>query len=82
MISIGRHIVNLENSVKTTFNSSNEVAIEAFLNGRLKFSDIVQVIDRVCQKIENKKLTSIEEIFEIDEISREMAKNAINFLTI
>ncbi len=57
-------------------NASNEVAVEKFLNNQIKFSDISIIVEMVLEKIisENYKANSLEEIYYIDEISRNLAK--------
>ncbi|MCX7905641.1 MAG: 1-deoxy-D-xylulose-5-phosphate reductoisomerase [Elusimicrobiales bacterium] len=57
----------------TILNASNEVAVEMFLNGMIKFNEIIEVVDKVlsmyCEN-KNKKVT-IEDIIEIDSWARE-----------
>lgn len=50
----------------TVLNAANEVAVEAFLNDRIKFLEIAEFVESVLSKYKNKLNFSIEDIIEID----------------
>jgi 1-deoxy-D-xylulose-5-phosphate reductoisomerase len=50
----------------TALNASNEVAVEAFLNGKILFSQISQLVDRVLQQTATQSIHSIEQLLELD----------------
>jgi 1-deoxy-D-xylulose-5-phosphate reductoisomerase len=54
------------NSIDTNssliFNMANEVAVEAFLNDKIGFLQITEVIEETLSKVEQKRLTSFEEM--------------------
>lgn len=52
-------------------NAANEVAVDKFLNGRIKFSHIPNLIAKALEKIENHKEPDVETIFECDKETRE-----------
>lgn len=54
-------------------NAANEVAVDRFLNGEIKFSYIPFLINKALEKIENHKSPDIETIFECDKLARELA---------
>jgi len=56
-------------------NAANEVAVEKFLNGQIKFSYIPAIINQALDKFENHKQPDLEMIFEYDHLTREFAKN-------
>lgn len=51
-------------------NAANEVAVDAFLKGRISYPEIAQIIDRAMQSADNHKIESLEQIFEIDKQTR------------
>lgn len=59
-------------------NAANELAVEKFLNGKLKFSRIPQLITRALEKIENHREPDIKTIFECDKRTREYVSGLIN----
>jgi 1-deoxy-D-xylulose-5-phosphate reductoisomerase len=52
-------------------NAANEIAVNKFLNGKIKFSHIPELISSALEKIENHKALSMEAIFECDKETRE-----------
>jgi 1-deoxy-D-xylulose-5-phosphate reductoisomerase len=52
-------------------NAANEVAVEKFLKGEIKFSSIPGIINKALFKFENHKQPDIEMIFEYDKLTRE-----------
>ena len=59
-------------------NAANEVAVEAFLQGQLAFTDIAQVIETCMQSISVVEADSIETILNADSNAREVAMACIN----
>lgn len=51
----------------TTLNAANEIAVAAFLAGKIKFTQIAQVVDRVLQNTASQQINSIEQLLAIDE---------------
>jgi len=56
------------------FNAANEVAVYAFLAGRIKFLDITELIAATLEKFTNIAQPSIEDIENSDRATREEAK--------
>lgn len=52
-------------------NAANEIAVNKFLNGKIKFSHIPQLISTALEKIENHRSSDIDAIFECDKETRE-----------
>ncbi|RLV59823.1 1-deoxy-D-xylulose-5-phosphate reductoisomerase [Parashewanella curva] len=57
----------------TILNAANEVAVEAFLNSRIKFTDIARVNQGCLSAVVNSKLDSIEDIVALDKEARSRA---------
>lgn len=58
-------------------SAANEVAVEAFLGGGLKFTQISEIIERVMNKYTKKTLETLEVILDIDRWAREKAQELI-----
>ena len=52
-------------------NAANEVAVDKFLKGKIKFSSIPRFINMALDKLENHKSPDVETIFECDKETRE-----------
>ena len=58
-------------------NAANEMAVAAFLNQRIGFLDIPQVVEHSLNKVENIAADSLEIILDIDQKSRQIASQYI-----
>ncbi len=55
-------------------NAANEIAVDKFLNGEIKFSQIPELITEALNKIENHKAPSFDVIYECDKRTRDFVK--------
>jgi len=56
-------------------NAANEVAVDKFLKGFIRFSEIPKLINKALDKIENHSNPDIETIIECDKLTREFVNN-------
>ncbi|WP_299008611.1 1-deoxy-D-xylulose-5-phosphate reductoisomerase [uncultured Shewanella sp.] len=57
----------------TILNAANEVAVQAFLDGKIRFTDISRVTEGCLTKITSHSLNRIEDILALDDQSRHYA---------
>jgi 1-deoxy-D-xylulose-5-phosphate reductoisomerase len=65
-------------TMPAVLNAANEVAVEAFLEGRIGFRDIHRVIDRTMQRHAATRPREIGEILNVDRWARENASRLVN----
>jgi len=58
-------------------NAANEVAVEAFLGGRLPFTGIPEIIERVLQETPAEPLESLDQVYAVDIEARGLAARFI-----
>jgi 1-deoxy-D-xylulose-5-phosphate reductoisomerase len=58
-------------------NAANEVAVHAFLEGRLAFTGIAEVIDATLQEMPGGPVRAFESLFEADRAAREVASEQV-----
>jgi 1-deoxy-D-xylulose-5-phosphate reductoisomerase len=63
-------------------NASDEVAVEAFLAGRIPFTGIPEVIERCLAELPTGPARHFEELFELDAAAREHARGLIEGLAV
>jgi 1-deoxy-D-xylulose-5-phosphate reductoisomerase len=63
-------------------NASDEVAVQAFLDGRIPFTAIAETIERTLEGVPGGPIRHFEELFEIDEAAREHAGGVIEGLAV
>ncbi|WP_153916405.1 1-deoxy-D-xylulose-5-phosphate reductoisomerase [Shewanella sp. TC10] len=61
----------------TVLNAANEIAVDAFLNQHIKFTDIARVNETCLEKVPQSSLSTIEDIMNLDAQARVIAKEAI-----
>jgi 1-deoxy-D-xylulose-5-phosphate reductoisomerase len=59
------------------FNAADEVAVEAFLERRIPFSGIAEVIERVLTRMPKVTMTSIADVLAADSEARRMAREEV-----
>ena len=58
-------------------NAANEVAVHAFLEGRLRFLEIPEVIERTLAELGSEPVRAFESLYEADRMARELARDAV-----
>jgi 1-deoxy-D-xylulose-5-phosphate reductoisomerase len=80
-LRLARETVRRGGSAPAVLNAANEVAVAAFLSGRLKFLDIAAVCEHVLDDFARRrgtaKLSNLEEVIEVDGEARRLAAESI-----
>ena len=61
----------------TILNAANEVAVEAFLEEKIKFLSIPKVVEKTLNKSSIYNINSIKDVIEIDKESRDLTNSII-----
>jgi 1-deoxy-D-xylulose-5-phosphate reductoisomerase len=64
-------------TMPTVLNAANEVAVEAFLEGRIRFREIHRVIDKTMQRHRATRTVDIDEILSVDRWARDHASSLV-----
>jgi len=56
----------------TVLNAANETAVRDFLDGRIGFLDIVEIVERTIEAIPQGPLESLEDVYDFDKMAREV----------
>jgi 1-deoxy-D-xylulose-5-phosphate reductoisomerase len=62
------------------FNAGNEVAVQAFLDERIRFPDMVRVVERALRDVTGPART-VEDVIEADRRARAVARDAVSRLS-
>ena len=65
--------INEGGTMPAVLNAANEVAVAAFLAGRIGFREIHRIIDRTMQCHQNSHAKNIDQVIEVDRWAREVA---------
>ncbi|MEE8497447.1 MAG: 1-deoxy-D-xylulose-5-phosphate reductoisomerase [Acidimicrobiia bacterium] len=64
-------------SAPAVLNAADEVAVQAFLERRIGFESIAVIVERTLDDVENRMLTSVEDVLDIDREARAVAHGHI-----
>ncbi|MBX6321214.1 MAG: 1-deoxy-D-xylulose-5-phosphate reductoisomerase [Rhodospirillaceae bacterium] len=76
-LRVAREALQAGGSAPTVLSAANEVAVEAFLAGRIRFTDIVAVVAAVLEAVPNRPLDSLEDVTAADAEARRQAARRI-----
>jgi 1-deoxy-D-xylulose-5-phosphate reductoisomerase len=62
-------------------NAANEVAVDSFLNQRIRFTQIAELVERVLNQTQVSSAMSLESILGADKVAREHAQTMIKGLS-
>lgn len=72
-LRLAREAVQAGGSAPAMLNAANEVAVEAFLQRRIRFTDIARMIDSVLNALPVRAVEALDTVFEADTRARELA---------
>ena len=72
-LALARDALASGGAAPAILNAANEVAVEAFLNGRVGFMDIAAAVEKTLAKCDMKEPHSLSNVFEIDGEARRIA---------
>jgi 1-deoxy-D-xylulose-5-phosphate reductoisomerase len=79
-LRLAREAARAGGTAPCVLNASNEVAVHAFLAGRLPFTGIAEVIESALETVPARQVHSFETLFEADAAARDAAETAIGAL--
>ena len=64
-------------SATCTLNAADEIAVEAFLSGKIPFPAISEVVEETLSKQKSREASTIEEVIETDRAARAVARQVL-----
>ena len=80
IFDMAREVCNKNGNLGVIFNASNEMAVDAFVNQKINFSDIYKVIERTFNHFPGSKIATLGDIFDYDKQARIQAEKVIKSL--
>lgn len=69
--------VKIGNAATIAFNAANEVAVQAFIDKKIKYLDIANTVNKVLQNDWSYKISSFEEVFNTDQKARTITQQVL-----
>jgi 1-deoxy-D-xylulose-5-phosphate reductoisomerase len=79
-VALAREAIRQGGTAPAALNAANEIAVEAFLDRRLPFTGIAQIIESVLGETCVEPLSSLEQVYAVDVESRALAARFISRL--
>lgn len=76
-ITCARHALEAGAAAPAILNAANEIAVEAFLQNRIAFLDIVTIVRETMEKVENRALDSLQAVTDADDEARRVARQCV-----
>jgi 1-deoxy-D-xylulose-5-phosphate reductoisomerase len=77
LLRLARRAGELGGTYPCAFNAANEVAVAAFLEGRLPFLGIADVVEETIEQVEGAPAQSLDELIEADTQARRIAERGM-----
>jgi len=77
LLGMAYEAISAGGSAPATLNAADEIAVEAFLAGKIPFPGIAATVAECLEQVPVRKLTSVAELLELDRESRRVAKQVI-----
>jgi 1-deoxy-D-xylulose-5-phosphate reductoisomerase len=75
-LRVARQALMQGEAYPTVLNAANEVAVHAFLDGRIGFLEIAATVERTLDQIPGGKLESLDDVYHFDTMAREIARGS------
>ena len=73
-LNLARHAIREGGTLPCVMNAANEIAFLRFKNGEIRFTDMIEVIEKTMNQHNNIRNASLEEILEADRAARAFAR--------
>ncbi|MDE1147727.1 MAG: 1-deoxy-D-xylulose-5-phosphate reductoisomerase [Azospirillaceae bacterium] len=76
-LRLAREAMRAGGCTATVLNAANEIAVAAFLEGRIGFLDIERIVEHAMTTVPHSRLNSLDDVREVDTVARRVAAEAI-----
>jgi 1-deoxy-D-xylulose-5-phosphate reductoisomerase len=76
-LGLGYESLRIGGTMPAAMNAANEIAVEAFLNGGIRFTDIAEIIHNTMELHTTKDVETLEDALEADRWAREKAESLV-----
>ena len=70
-VNLARHCGTVGGALPAVFNASNEEAVAAFINGRIKFTDIIATVQEMITQYEGQSLPALRDLADVSAIEQD-----------
>ena len=75
-LRLAREALIAGGNAPTILNAANEIAVNRFLKGTIRFLDIAKIVERTLEAIDNRSLETLDDVLACDASARRYAKES------
>ena len=76
-LQLAYHALTMGGNMPCVLNAANEVCVSAFLNDKIKFTEMSRLIERAMQSADYRLKPTLDNLLETDKQTRQMVKGWI-----
>ena len=76
-LRLAREAADTGNSAPAVLNAANEIAVDAFLQGKIRFTDIAKVVEDTLSVMPESMVNDLENVLNIDNEARRIASASL-----
>jgi 1-deoxy-D-xylulose-5-phosphate reductoisomerase len=76
-LALAYKALKIGDTMPAVLNAANEIAVEAFLDGKIRLSDVAKIIERLMNEHETKPVANLETVLKCDEQTRGAARRKL-----
>ena len=76
-LELAYHAIRAGKSAPAILNAANEIAVDAFLRGGIRFTDIAAVVEQALNDVPTSSPSTLEEVLAVDAMARQSARAAL-----
>ena len=69
-LNIAKYVLKKGGSYPLVMNAANEVAVNYFLNNRIKFLDIINIVKYIIKNSTKSKINTLDDVYKADKNTR------------
>lgn len=77
-LRLAKQAMNVGGTATTILNAANEIAVQAFLDNMIRFTDIPKIVEYALQECSSTQADTIDTIIRADELARVVAREFVN----
>ena len=78
MLRLAREVMHTGGSAPAVYNAANEIAVDAFLTGKIPFLAIPQVVDKTLQTLTSFEPADLAAVLAVDAEARHVATSSLS----
>jgi 1-deoxy-D-xylulose-5-phosphate reductoisomerase len=80
-VGLARHCGVIGGALPAIFNASNEVAVAAFIEGKIAFTQIIASVEKIVSQFEGSAIPTLRDISDVSAIEEDARKATLQLIT-